>query len=178
MAQPPPAVLRMLTSAFEAVRHAAKSLASVTHAANNHSVLVIAEDGTVSNKVVRDSVDKPRAKQKPKAAGLIPLHPPPPQKDERQVAAWLPTNTVPKRSANNASVHVRRAASIQEGHLRQRVQQIGARLRPASCRPASERLSDIRARLFGLSDSDVGNGSSCLPVQALSRGLATPIGAG
>ena len=78
MAQPPPAVLRLLTSAFAAVRHAAKSLASVTHAAYNHTVTVMAEDDTVTSEVIRDLVDKPRAKQKPKAVGLTPLPPPPP----------------------------------------------------------------------------------------------------
>lgn len=109
MSQPPPAVLCMLTSAFEAVRHAAKSLASVTHAASNHTVTVIAEDGIVTSKVVRDSVDKARAKQKPTAVGLIPLHPPPPQKLERQVAARVRTSIVAKRGASNTSVHLRRA---------------------------------------------------------------------
>ena len=45
--------------------------------------------------------------------------------------------------------YLRRVAAIQEGHLRQRVQELGARLRPASSRPAGDRLSDIRARVLG-----------------------------
>ena len=102
IAQPPPAVLRLLASAFAAVRHAARLLACVTHAANNHTVSVTAGDGTVSNKVVRDSVDKPRAKQKPRVTGPTPL-PPPPPKPDRQVAAWAPTSGGVNRSASSAT---------------------------------------------------------------------------
>ena len=109
---------------------------------------VTADDGTVTSKVVRDSVDKPKAKQKPKAVGPTPL-PPPLPKPERQVAAWVPTRAVAKRRANSASAHLRRAAALEEEHLRERVQEVGARLRPASSRPASERLSELRARVHG-----------------------------
>ena len=145
MTQPPPSVLRLLASAFVAVRHAAKSLARVTHAANNHTVTVTAEDGGVTSKVVRDSVDKPRAKQKRKGSGPAPLPPTPTPKPERRVAAWTPTSAVAKRSA---SAHFQRAAAFDEGRLRERVQEVGARLRPASSRPASERLSELRVRVL------------------------------
>jgi len=149
IAQPPPVVLRLLASAFAAVRHAAKSLARVTHAANNHTITVTAEDGTVTSKVVRDSVDKPRAKKEPPVAGTISLPSQPPPKPERQVAAWVPTRPTAKRSASSASAHRQRAAAFEEEHLQERVQELGTRLRPASSRPASERLSELRARVLG-----------------------------
>lgn len=148
IAQPPPAVLRLLVSAFAAVRHAARLLACVTHAANNHTLSVTAEDGTVSNKVVRDSVDKPRAKQKPRGTGPTPLPPPPPIKPDRQVAAWAPTSGVANRSASSATAYRKRAAALEEERLQRRVQEVGARLRPASSRPASEILSELRARVL------------------------------
>ena len=61
--QPPAAALRLLASALVAVRHAAMLLARVTHAANNHIVVTEHEDGSTSNKKVRDAVDKPRLKK-------------------------------------------------------------------------------------------------------------------
>ncbi len=148
MAQPPPAVLRLLASAFAAVRHAAKLLARVTHASNNHAVTVTAEDGTSVSKVVRDSVDKPRAKQKQKAVGPPPLPPPPAPKPERQVTAWAPPRAVAKRSVSSATAHLQRTAAIGEEHLRRRLQEVGAGLRPASSRPAAERLSALRERVL------------------------------
>ncbi len=155
--QPPPAVLRLLVSASEAVRHSAKLLARVTHGANNHAVHVTAEDGTGTSKIVRDSVDKPRVKQKPKAVEEPTPPPPPPSKPERQVAAWIPTKAVAQRSTRSASAHHQRAAVLEEEHLQTMVQQIGARLRPASCRPATQRLSELRERILGRFPSQCGS---------------------
>lgn len=145
MTQPPPAVLRLLVSAFEAVRHAAKSLATVTYAANNHAVTIIAEDGSVTSKVVRDSMDKPRARQKSTAVAPTPTLP----KPERQVAAWMPAKTATRRRASSSGSYFRRAAALEEERLQARVQEIGAGLRPTSSRPGSERLSELRARVLG-----------------------------
>ena len=146
--QPPPAVLRLLESAHVAVRRSAKLLARVTHAANNHTVYVTAEDGTVTQKVVRDSADKPKAKQRPRTLERLTLPPPTPPKPERQVAAWVPTRAAAKRSNRSVSAHQRRAAELEEEHLQIMVQQAGAWRRPASCRPASERLSELRDRVL------------------------------
>ena len=53
-----------------------------------------------------------------------------------------------KRSTSSASAHFQRAAALQEEHLRVRVQEVGARLRPTSSRPASERLSELKERVL------------------------------
>ena len=104
--------------------------------------------GTSVSKVVRDSIDKPRAKQKQKAVGPPPLPPSPAPKPERQVTAWAPPRTVAKRRVSSATAHLLRTAALEGEHLRRRLQEVGAGLRPASSRPAAERLSALRERVL------------------------------
>ena len=153
--QPPDAVLRLLASALVAVRYAATLLGCVTHAANNHILSVIADDGTVSNKVVRDSVDKPRARPKFRIARPALLPPPPRAQPDRQVRAWAPSIAVTSRSASCTTVHRRRMAALEDERLRNRVLEIGASLTSAGTASAAERLAAVRARVV----------ARCLPAE-------------
>ena len=56
-------------------------------------------------------------------------------------------DAVASRSASSATAHRNRAAALEAEHLWNRLQEVGARLRPASTRPASVRLSELRARV-------------------------------
>jgi hypothetical protein len=146
--QPPSAVVRLLTSAYEAVRHAARLLAAVTYEANNHKVHEVDSEGNCSTKVVRDSQDKPRSKASASSssARLKPL--PLPPKERKLAAPWTPAS-VPARAASRGDrTHRRRAAALEEERLRTRVQEVGDRLRPSSARPASERLAELKARVL------------------------------
>ena len=58
--EPPDAVLRLLNSATQAAKHATKLLGRVTHAANNHTVQAVGDDGQVVSRTVRDSIDAPK----------------------------------------------------------------------------------------------------------------------
>ena len=57
--QAPESLTRLLKSAKVAVKHAAALLGEVTHAANNHKVVVNRPDGRVVTQVLRDATPKP-----------------------------------------------------------------------------------------------------------------------
>ena len=65
---------KLVKSAKAAARHALALLGQVTHKANNHEVKELDENGKVITRVLRDSVDKPKAVAKKKAV----KHPVPP----------------------------------------------------------------------------------------------------
>ncbi len=146
--QPPSAVLRLLASARLAVGHFAKLLGRVTHAANNHVVQEVSEDGTVTSHTKRDSVGKP--KQLAAARAQRPVQPPAPSRGRQPaVRAWTPAPPCGRRGQRSSTPPARRLVRLEQEHLERRVQEVGARLRPSSQQPGSARLDALRQRVLG-----------------------------
>ena len=147
--QPPPAVLRLLESAKSAVRHSAKLLGRVTFCANNHTVQVTSEDGKIVNRTIRDSVDKPKPlRSSQPACGKQVAKPCVKAEQACVVQPWTPPASRRSRSTGFGAA-ARRAASLEEDRLLRRVHDIGVQLRPSSCRPAAERMAELRRRVMG-----------------------------
>ena len=124
--QAPRATLRLLASGEAASAHAACLLGIVMHAANNHRVVTLNDDGSTTTKVVRDSSDKPKSKR----ALSAPL--PQPKLKARMsasssvqgapVAAWKPPT--PQAAAR------KRQLTESEEALERRVEEVGSSLAP------------------------------------------------
>ena len=145
--QAPAAVIRLLVSAFAAVRHAAKLLGRVTHLANHYTVEVVADDGTVTTKTVRDSADKPKVQQPPRVVGPKPLPVPSPERPARVVAPWKPP-CHRGNSSGAALAHQKRVREEEEQHLQRRIAEVGALQQASSSNSATERLAALRARVL------------------------------
>ncbi len=142
---------RLLDSARLAVRHAAKLLGRVTFCANNHTIQVVGDEGKHVNQTVRDSVDAPKHRRATHtASGRQAAKPLVKAEPAREVKPWTPPATSGSRRACSGP-EARRVASLEEAQLLRRVQEVGARLRPSSQRPAAERLAELRQRVLGAS---------------------------
>ena len=126
--QPPTAALRLLASALAAVKHAAMLLAGVTHAANNHVVVSVDEEGNSTSKKVRDSVDKPKVRRVAITVALPSLPAPPPPAVVRVVRPWTPPAPACGRRPSAAAAHMRRAEAFNDELLHRRVSELGAQL--------------------------------------------------
>lgn len=147
--QPPPAIERILAWAHSAVRHSAKLLARVTHAANNHEVVGIGPTGEPTSRTIRDSVDAPRQVRqqranleiRPAVTKVTPL-------ERKQVRPWQPpahTATATRRRPSQAAT----ARAAEAGFLDRRVQDIGAALSQPTNQPtASERMRALTERMI------------------------------
>ena len=142
-------VRMLLDSAAAAAKYAAMLLGRVTHAANNHLVEVVGEDGCASMRKVRDATDAPRASRQPRPA------PCPPAKPARSAApaiAASATCAMPRtRGASRSMPPLDRAARQQAADNAQtlrRVAEIGASLgAPVGCTPAADRMEALRRRV-------------------------------
>ena len=131
-------VTELFKSADTATAHAACLLGVVTHAANNHVHTVTDDCGTTSTKVLRDSVDKPRAKR---ACSAPPVQAMAAACATRQQVA--PRTVLPWRPPSAATLYRREQAAT----LERRVEAIGASLRTTSAAPAAERMAQLAERI-------------------------------
>ena len=145
----PREVSAYLRSADAAAAHAACLLGVVTHAANNCHSTAETDGGGESHTVTRDSTDRPRAPL-PSSAGRSESCPP-----AVEVAAGAPASlpSPPKQvapwRAPTPQVHNNRLRkSASDRALIRRVEEIGASLRPSTCKAsASSRLLALAARV-------------------------------
>ena len=143
--QPPLAVERILRWAKPAVRHSAKILAAVTHAANHHEVSELGSDGESVKRTVRDSVDAPRQvrhrRRSPQPAAAPETSSPVP----KLVQPWRPPA---RETARRRPSQAPAARAADAANLHRRVQEIGDALRPADRATATDRMQALRARVL------------------------------
>ena len=144
----PPAVLKLLASALEAVKYSAKLLGRVTFASNNHLVHELGEDGSYTTRTLRDSVDRPKVRKEAPASALQSLPLPPPPADARQVRAWEPPRAARLRRPSAATALLRRTRAQDEEHLQRRVHELGELQQPSAAGDAAGRLEALRARVL------------------------------
>jgi len=136
----PEDIEKLLNSAAVAVRHAATSLGRVTHAANNHAVTTVGEDGSSCTKHMRDATQVQRQYTKrPAEVVKTPTKPP----KALTAKAW----TEPARpSAKRKRAATERAVSRER--LLRRVQAIGDGCTVSGLRrPAAERQQALVERI-------------------------------
>jgi hypothetical protein len=141
--QAPKATLQLLASSEAAAAHAACLLGIVTHAASNHQVVTLSDDGSTATRVLRDSTDKPKAKRalstplpQPKLKAL----PAPSSVQGAPVAAWRPPTA--QAAARKQLLTESREA------LARRVEEVGSSLLPrTSGLSAKQRLELLAQRV-------------------------------
>ena len=121
-------------------------LGRVTHAANNHRIEYVAQNGLRTSRVIRDSCDAPRR------ARHAPRHPAASPGTEvatrarAQVKPWQPPDQHASRGRTSHARHVRTAEAPL---LQARVAEIGASLSAPVGQPTgSARLQALRARVL------------------------------
>ena len=109
----------MINSTAKLAKHYFAQLAQVTHAANNHSVVRVDENGNATTHTVRDSMHRPRFAKK--TASRKRCLPPQPPRDISGIAPWQPPPVLDDQARK---AKVRRTATVQRSkandlHVRQ-----------------------------------------------------------
>jgi hypothetical protein len=144
--------LSLLESAREATWHAAKLLGRVTFASNNHPVHSLNAEGKAITRLARDSIDAPK---RPKVhAETRKAKPPGPPKLEtsggKQVQPWQPPVRETAAAAKKAAQRAGDRATVAQGFVARRVEQIGAASTTREDRPTgAQRLQALKARVRG-----------------------------
>ena len=146
--QPPSSVIRLLTSAMHASRHAAKLLGQVTFAANNHQVQAITGDGLGTSRTIRDSVDAPRRTRAPVQVPAATVA----AADASASSSTQPCQVQPCHATKESQVASRRrpshasvAHAAESAAVKARVAEIGASLRtPVDRASGADRLQALR----------------------------------
>ena len=123
-----------LASAARLSQWALAQLARVTHAANNHEVTFVDEQGISHTKVKRDSVDRPKFA---KATFTRKRAAPKPERQPRDISAVRPWQPEPVLEARARTAKVRRRAAMERtkaaGHqVASAMQRIGSNLKQSS----------------------------------------------
>jgi len=151
-------VRKLLDSAAAAAKHAAMLLGRVTHAANNHLVEVVGEDGCTSMRKVRDAIDAPRTSRQPRPAPGTPAKPA--QSATPAIAARAIRALPRSRGASRSMPPLGRAArqrAADSAHTMRRVAEIGASLgATVGGTPASDRLDALRRQVVARSSAPAG----------------------
>ena len=151
----PPAVLRFLKSGKAAVRHAAALLGQVTHAANNHRVLIVGADGVPHMKNIRDAQPRPLGVARRTRVTAPEASPTTQQGRSRFIAKDLTRVTAPetrKRQAARDSASrlaAKRRRILEVAQARRSVEDLAAHaMQPAEGPTATERQADVRQRVL------------------------------
>ena len=138
--------LAFLASAEAAAGHAAALLGVVTHAANNFTEVETHEDGTTSKRILRDSVDKPKAKR---ARAEVVSRP-------HSAAAAMPSLTsthvsvAPWRPPSATTLAKKRRVETEAGALAASIERIGSGMTGRSHGlTGKRRLHALASRLAG-----------------------------
>ena len=144
--QPAPAIVSILGWAQPAVRHSAKMLGRVTHAANHHEVSELGPNGEAVKRTMRDSVDAPRQVRHRRNSPQLPAVPKTSAPEPKPVRPWRP----PVRAATRRRSSLAPAARAADAaNLQRRVQEIGDALQAPTARvAASDRMQALRARVL------------------------------
>ena len=139
------AVVELAASLEAATNHAAALLGIVTHAANNHMVTFVDEDGQSKQQIQRDSVDKPKDKRY-KVPGNEPMAMQPEQPAPASASQEPSTPRPPAlwKQPRQETPGTRERKRQREA-LSNRVDAIGASLRPSSSAHAP--LSAVHERI-------------------------------
>ena len=142
----PAACVKLLDSAECAVKHSAKLLARVTHAANNHRISECDENGVTCTRTIRDATPAPKG-HKRKAVTMLPQRAATKQpRGELKVKAWVEPATAAVSKTQPVTLHNARVKRREEACTMRRVDEIGAGLSSSSV-PASTRLEALERRV-------------------------------
>ena len=142
---PPLAIERILGWAKQAVRHSARLLGRVTHAANHHEVAELGPDGELVKRFVTDAVDAPRQMRHKRLSPQPAAAPETSPAVPKAVQPWRPPIREAVRRRPSRTLAARKADAA---NLQRRVQEIGEALAPAGRAAASDRMQALRERIL------------------------------
>ena len=150
----------LFATAEQLVYHECAVLGATTHAANNHVLQVVGEDGLTSSRITRDSAGVRRASAKPPTSKSVStrLDPKLVGPDIRELNAVanlrrLLTDPAPRHARVEQRAKIRRAATVtrkdaEHARIMALCDANMIRVRPSSEPPASNRFAALKARIL------------------------------